>query len=419
MEFDSDETIDNFTQGEWKDLHDAIDNALIAKGALEQCGIKTACSDTQKATYQAIVDHASTLFNGHTILTGMFGIDGEHDLKAELHPLYAMATLRDNFENSPDDEVWLIFVRNQGDEGYCSSSVWDAGFEIIRVKLPWRGGMTAVDVNWDKTHFEGTDGTSGPFVSATPPTPKDLGGVSVAFHLGPPVHSSYIFDPGASVPFLYGTLHLVWSSSPGAKLTATTPVKPRGVAAAQTTSKSVSSPVRSAPAKTIGGGPVATTNGAKTGSATTGTGTSTTTNTGNSTTGTGTSTTTNTGNSTTGTSEDADELIGTAITQLPPDKQTDVMKARVLSGTKPVVFHPLPQTGPVKIVTQSPPVPQLTNLHAIKGASAIQKQARDDAQMKALCAAANNTPGGLPPEVCNPASATIPAGGPPKPKPQP
>jgi hypothetical protein len=391
VEFDSDETIENFTQGEWKDLHDAIDNALIAKGALEQCGTKIPCSDTQKATYQAIVDHASTLFNGHTILTGMFGIDGEHDLKAELHPLYAMSTLRDDFENSPDDEVWLIFVRNQGDEGYCSSSVWDAGFEDYTVKLPWRDGMTAVNVNWDKTHFEGTDGTSGPFVSAMAPTPKDLGGVAVTFHLGPPVHSSYIFDPGASVPFLYGTLHLAWSSTQGAKLMATAPVKPGGVAPAQITSKAASSPVRSAPATTNAGTSVATSTGASA---------------------------TNVGASTTE-DEDADELIGTAITQLSPDQQTSVMKARVLSGAKPVVLHPLPQTGSVKIVTQWPAVPRAGNLHAIKGASAVQKQGRDDAQMKALCVAANNTPGGLPADVCNPASATIPAGGPPKPKPQP
>jgi hypothetical protein len=48
----------------------------------------------------------------------MFGLDGEHGMKAELHPLYALATRRDAFENDPKDDVWLMFIRNQGDEGY-------------------------------------------------------------------------------------------------------------------------------------------------------------------------------------------------------------------------------------------------------------------------------------------------------------
>ena len=79
-------------------------------------------------------------FLGHTILTGMFGLDGEHGLKSELHPLYAMATLRDDFENSPSDEAWLIFVRNQGDEGYCSSNLWDSGFSDYRFDFPGARG---------------------------------------------------------------------------------------------------------------------------------------------------------------------------------------------------------------------------------------------------------------------------------------
>ena len=65
----------------------------------------------------------------------MFGLDGEHDLKAEFIGC-AMATLRDSFENDPSDEVWLMFARNQGDEGYCSSQIWGAGFEDYTVRLP-------------------------------------------------------------------------------------------------------------------------------------------------------------------------------------------------------------------------------------------------------------------------------------------
>jgi hypothetical protein len=149
----------------------------------------------------------------------MFGLDGEHNLKAELHPLYAMAN---NISNNPNnigadasDEVWLMFVRNQGDEGFCSSQKWVAGFEDYTVRLPWREGMTSVDVNWDKTRFRGSDGTSPPTIAVLPPPVRSgIPGVFVSFHLGPAVPSSSIFEPGASIPFVYGALHLIWTGPP-------------------------------------------------------------------------------------------------------------------------------------------------------------------------------------------------------------
>ena len=70
VEFNSDETIDHYQDNspnnEWKALRDAVDNG----------------------------GNVAQLFQGHTILTGMFGLDSEHDLKSELHPLFAMATLK-------------------------------------------------------------------------------------------------------------------------------------------------------------------------------------------------------------------------------------------------------------------------------------------------------------------------------------
>src|SRR5262249_32937968 len=136
IEFDSDETIDNFNSPEWAAIHTAVDAGNKAE--------------------------VSQRFDGHTILTGMFGLDGERGMHAELHPLCALATKRDNCENGPRDDVWLMFVRNRGDEGYCSSSQWDLGLENYTVRLPWLQGMTSVDVNWTATKFDGTDGTSGP-----------------------------------------------------------------------------------------------------------------------------------------------------------------------------------------------------------------------------------------------------------------
>jgi hypothetical protein len=175
VEFDSDETIDHFTTDEWKAFHQAVDDGNS--------------------------DLAKKYFDGHAILTGMFGLDAEHKMKSELHPLYAMAVRRDNFENGADDEAWLMFARNMGDEGFCSSHVWDAGFEDYTVRLPWRAGFRNVEVDWTKTQFDGTEGTSPPMVRVVEP-PAEGNGVYVTFHLG----------PAALFPFVNGTLHLVWSS---------------------------------------------------------------------------------------------------------------------------------------------------------------------------------------------------------------
>jgi len=190
-EFDSDETIDHFTSDAWEELHWAVDNDEA---------------------------RAEMLFNGHTIITGMFGLDSEHSMKAELHPVFALATRRDAVGNDPSDEVWLMFVRNLGNEGYCSSKIWYAGFEDYTFQLPWREGMTSVDVDLGKTQFYGTDGTSVPVVSVVLPDPTapepPQPAVFVTFHLGPPQYNSQVFGTGASVPFVNGALHLVWRGPP-------------------------------------------------------------------------------------------------------------------------------------------------------------------------------------------------------------
>jgi hypothetical protein len=357
IEFDSDETIDNFSSDEWKQFHDAVDAAMSGQGLLADCNSRRIqCTDAQRADWQKAIDFAPTLFTGHTILTGMYGLDGEHGMKAELHPLYALATRRDDFENDPKDDVWLMFVRNQGDEGYCSSQIWDAGFEDYTFRLPWLQGMTSVTVNWDKTQFVGTDGTSGPTVSVLPP-PASLAGVYVTFHLGPAVHTSYIFDPGASVPFLNGALHLAWTGTLVAHLpvgsvsgTAVATFQPSKPAILGKPVVAVQGQVAASPAVEV---------------------------------------------------DEIENVLGAAISQVPEAQRGQVEKARILEGTMTAVVHPLPPTGAVRILAQPPPALRTaTKLHAIKAGPATQKMARDAAQMKALCAATKNAPAGLPANVC-------------------
>jgi hypothetical protein len=319
VEFDSDETIDHFKSDEWTAFHQAVDN----NGT----------------------DLAKQLFDGHTILTGMSGLDGEHDLKSELHPLYAIATLRDNYENTLGHDVWLIFVRNRGDEGYCSSQLWDAGFEDYTFRLPWVTGMTAVEADWSDTQFEGTEGTSGPTVSAIDP-PAKASGVYVTFHLG----------PASSTPFIDGALHLIWTGQP---------VRPSGLppinggSAASRLPRARTS--TSLPAMAAGGE-----------------------------------------------DDEVEQKIEAAVKQLSPDQRAEVAKARAVAPGAQVATHRLGPGGPVKTITAPPPIMRISRLHAIKAGPATIKTERDAVQMRALCAAANNAPSGLPPGVCKSAVRQVP-----------
>jgi hypothetical protein len=325
VEFDSDETIDHFSSDEWNAFHNAVDNNNTL---------------------------ADQLFDGHTILTGMFGLDGEHGMKAELHPLFALSTRRTNYENDPTDDVWLMFVRNQGDEGYCSSQIWDLGLEDYTVKLPWLDGMTSVEVNWDKTQFVGTDGTSGPTVSAIPP-PSSLQGVYVTFHLGPAVATSSLVETPASVPFINGALHLVWTGA-----TLSHPVlEESATRVASVTGVHVSGQLTA----TTGATPEVET-------------------------------------------DNVERMIQTAVQKLPDERRPTVQKARTLAGAPTAAVHRLAPTGPVRKITERPAIARVVKLHAISGGPANQKLARDAAQIKALCAASNNAPAGLPANVCTPAT---------------
>ncbi len=316
-EFDSDETVDNFVNlsAEWRAVRDAVDN-----------------NATQ----------AANLSTGHAILTGMFGLDGEHDLKSELHPIYALALKRDWNNSDPGDEDWLMFVRNQGDEGYCSSQIWNAGFTSYTFRLPWRDGMSSVDVNWDKTDFDYEGGSYLQNIVSVAPVEAAFGkqaGVYVSFYLGTAQNrgSNIIGDPDATLPYVAGALHLIWKSltiGPPVYTKNTTPV----VSAAPVVAEAEES------------------------------------------------------------ENEAEDRIAAAISKLPPAQQGPLKNARGTPVTKNAQ-QPAKKTMTVEKMVRPPAVPSVA-MHAVSGGTATRKLQRDAAQMKALCAASNNAPAGLPAKAC-------------------
>jgi hypothetical protein len=125
-----------------------------------------------------------------------------------------------------------MFVRNRGDEGFCSGDIWSAGFDDYTFRLPWRDGMQSATVDWDKTQFQWSDAESTrPDVKIVPPifanavsVSRDVtrnrpplleqAGIYVTFHLHDPTVIP-AGDSSASIPFVDGALHLVWVPTAG------------------------------------------------------------------------------------------------------------------------------------------------------------------------------------------------------------
>ena len=213
-EFDSHETIDHFQTRFWRTFHEAVELSEFAAVQLETCLLnpKKPCPSPIDVL-QAAVDRPDALLRtSEAIMTGLFGLDLVHgDGKSELHPVFALAA---HVQDDPADDLWAMFVRNWGNEGFCSQNVWTADFTTYTFRIPWRAGMTSVSVSSgiNQTEFEGTAGTSGPDVVFKPGE-----GIDVTFTLPPP----------SQRPLIDGELHLQWRGA------AVLPAKPHAAPVGQ------------------------------------------------------------------------------------------------------------------------------------------------------------------------------------------
>src|SRR5438093_126483 len=57
------------------------------------------------------------------IISGYTSVDCEHHCVSELHPTWVLAI---HVQDDPDDDVWAVFMRNWGNEGFCSSAQHEA-----------------------------------------------------------------------------------------------------------------------------------------------------------------------------------------------------------------------------------------------------------------------------------------------------
>jgi hypothetical protein len=216
-EFDSDETIDNFNAPWWKTFRDAVDQSIDASGVLTECQSgRISCDAAKISALQATIDRPKMLVtpNGkpaETIEVGVIGLDCAHNCGSEIHPVLAMAV---HVQDNPADDVWAVFARNSGDEGFCShDSILAPELTTIYLTLPWRAeALNTPTVTpqtvWEKSAVGGGDQihvTTFPLVTGMRPSgfvlKIDLGDVNNA-------------------PIINGEIHLQWPVSPGSASTA-------------------------------------------------------------------------------------------------------------------------------------------------------------------------------------------------------
>jgi hypothetical protein len=97
---------------------------------------------------------ANILNHQFAVVSGVFGVDTQHGFVAEVHPVFALAI--DVSPNRNDaSEHWVFFVRNWGNEGYCSDSIHGIRLRDNRfaLRIPWRDSAVAAKLSIDHSNL--------------------------------------------------------------------------------------------------------------------------------------------------------------------------------------------------------------------------------------------------------------------------
>jgi len=199
-EFNSEETVDNWDgTSTWWNLfhHNAVD-----------------VSDNEAKSH---------MDNDSSIVIGLLNIDGQHDNPCELHPVYAMFLQQQvvNFDNifpvaaTNNNLVYHFFVRNWGDEGFCSSGQEYLYYDYVKIKIPGAGKMTAATV------YKPGDSKFAPMGWAVEYLPD---GALLTFHLNSPSDKSWFVGDLAFARLPnYGQVHginqIAWNNISKAQTT--------------------------------------------------------------------------------------------------------------------------------------------------------------------------------------------------------
>src|SRR5262249_24354712 len=161
------------------------------------------------------------ILNGtFAVVTGLFGLDAEHQGYSELHPVYALNMLV-SCADTPDangyfNDEWAVFIRNWGNEGFCADwhayHMLDLPDAVYTFRIPLPGVDPASVKLGERTRFLANLPRPGASThpGKGPSLVSDTQGVTVRLQLpesaGPLSQQN---DP----PRLHGLLHLQWKAS--------------------------------------------------------------------------------------------------------------------------------------------------------------------------------------------------------------
>jgi hypothetical protein len=190
VEFDSDETIDHFNTPWWNTLHHAVDNGDDA------------------AVNNTLFKEPDGSLGRYAMVTGLIGLEMCHAGDTELHPAWAVAIrVKDD---DPSDEVWAMFIRRWGDEGFRSGDqhyVSDLPNNTYTFRLPWRPGASGATIGPQTTFLAAASGASGPIVQSAANQ-----GLLVSFTLLAPTFANGVC---INCNRINGELHVNWQGGQG------------------------------------------------------------------------------------------------------------------------------------------------------------------------------------------------------------
>ncbi len=153
---------------------------------------------SHQSEIRALLNPSNPNVNPRVAITGIFGLDCEHGCKSEIHPVLALAI---ETNQDPNDNTWVMFVRNWGDEGFCSDYRHLIQFPNNVVSLLLFDGdeVDGPTVITGKTHMFGSGGANVPF-----PT------ISYWQSRGP-VLSFTLPDPTETLAYVEFEVHFKWN----------------------------------------------------------------------------------------------------------------------------------------------------------------------------------------------------------------
>lgn len=191
VEFDSRETVNFFRSDLWSKFRDYANPC-------RWWDFRNPC-DEAKAM--------SMISKRRAVVIGLMGLDSEHDIYSESHPVYAMAI---EVNDSLDDNTWIVFARNTGTEGNCSSEEHPLNsdgqlLKTLKLLIPPPLNATVNEVSASSTQFFSNTGTCPELGYYTNDQySEDNEGVLITFDLQP-------CTQGNCDSLIEGEIHLNWN----------------------------------------------------------------------------------------------------------------------------------------------------------------------------------------------------------------